>query len=132
MTGALPRHGASAPAYAGAPIQPWTEERIARLVEDATDGVPGATGAAALVRVHRGVARVDLDLVVDHGAHLPTVAEAVRRRLAARVAAETGLTVEAVTVTVVDLRLSAPARPEPGVDAERPGGAVSGGPVAGG
>ncbi|SBT42345.1 Asp23 family, cell envelope-related function [Micromonospora narathiwatensis] len=103
------------------PAQPWTEERVARLVEDAVGRAPAAPDATATVRVCGGVARVDLDLVVEHGAHLPSVAEAVRRRIGVRVGAETGLTVEAVTVTVVDLRLpdgAAPAYDESGADAD--------------
>ncbi|MFD2765031.1 Asp23/Gls24 family envelope stress response protein [Micromonospora eburnea] len=104
-----------------APVRPWTEDRIARLVEDAARRTPAARDAAATVRVHGGVARVDLDLVVDHGTHLPTVAEAVRRRIGVRVGAETGLTVEGTTVTVADLCLPDPADPAyhaPSADAD--------------
>ncbi|MGR6319300.1 Asp23/Gls24 family envelope stress response protein [Micromonospora soli] len=105
MTGTLPRRGTAAPGRAGAPA--WTEATIARLAEDAARRAPAASRPVATVRVDGTAARVDLDLVVDHGAHLPTVGEAVRRRVAAGIEAQTGLTVEAVTVTVVDLRLPA-------------------------
>ncbi|MEU8261804.1 Asp23/Gls24 family envelope stress response protein [Micromonospora sp. NPDC048999] len=146
MTNALPRRGASAPGlgsadgggcglgrrHAGAPARPWSEEHTGRLVEEAAEGLPGATGAAATVRAHGGVVRIDLDLVVDHGTHLPTVAEAVRARVAARVETDAGLTVETVTVTVVDLRLPDAAGPEPRADANAPGGDMSAGPTAGG
>ncbi|MFJ8578038.1 Asp23/Gls24 family envelope stress response protein [Micromonospora sp. NPDC093277] len=111
-----------APAFEPAvPVQPWTEERIARLVEEAASRTPAAAGAEATVRVCGGAARVDLDLVVDHGTHLATVAEAVRHRIGDRVGAETGLTVEAITVTVVDLRLpdqAATAQHEPRADTD--------------
>jgi hypothetical protein len=135
MTDARPRGGAAPPGRGtadgecrklgdgrvGGPVPSWTEERTARLVEEAAQGMPAAAGAAATVWLCGGAARVDLDLVVDHGAHLPTVAEVVRGRVAARVEADTGLTVETVTVTVVGLRLpnpAAPARPEPGAEAD--------------
>ncbi|SCF22055.1 Asp23 family, cell envelope-related function [Micromonospora viridifaciens] len=111
MTGILPRRGASAPERAAALAPPWTEERIAELVEDAACRIPAATGTTATVRVHGGAARIDLDLVVDHGTHLATAAEAVRRLVAARVEACTGLTVEEIILTVVDLRL--PDQPPP-------------------
>ncbi len=146
MTDALPRRGTSPPGPSttdgeppglgrgrcGGPPRPWTEERTARLVEEAAQDLPAATGAAATVRVHGGVARVCLDLVVDLGAHLPTVAEAVRGRVAARVEADTGLIVETVTVTVVDLRLPDATDPEPTAGTNASGNDVSAGPTAGG
>ncbi|KAB1916019.1 Asp23/Gls24 family envelope stress response protein [Micromonospora sp. AMSO31t] len=100
MTGTLPRR-ATAPR---APVT-WSEERTAALAEDVARRTPAVTGPVATVRVDGGAVRVDLDVVVAHGAPLTAVAEAVRRRVAARIEAHTGLTVEAVTVTVVDLRL---------------------------
>ncbi|PWR09683.1 hypothetical protein DKT69_30430 [Micromonospora sicca] len=118
MTGTLPRRGRTAPTGAdatrkrgAAPTGPdatrerWPEERIARLAEDAARRTPGVAVPAATVRADGRAARVDLDLAVDHGRHLPTVAEAVRRRVAAQVEARTGLTVAGVTITVVDLLL---------------------------
>ncbi|MEV0429024.1 Asp23/Gls24 family envelope stress response protein [Micromonospora sp. NPDC050495] len=120
MTGTLPRRG-DAPARArAAPAARWAERRIARLAEDAAARTPAASAPAATVRVAGNVARVDLDLVVDHGAHLPAVAEAVRRRIADRVEAGTGLTVESVTVTVVDLRLPGEHRRTAGDRTARP------------
>jgi uncharacterized alkaline shock family protein YloU len=109
MTGTLPRCGtapspAMVPNAVGATV-PWSEEQIARLAEDAAQRTPAVSGSAATVRVEGRAARVDLDVVVAHGVHLPMAAEGVRRRVAAGIAARTGLTVEAVTVTVVDLRL---------------------------
>ncbi|NES27360.1 Asp23/Gls24 family envelope stress response protein [Micromonospora terminaliae] len=97
MTGTLPRR-ATAPATR-------SEERIAGLAEEAARRDPAVSDPVATVRVDGVAVRVDLDLVVAHGAPLAAVAEAVRRRVAARVGAHTGLTVEAVTVTVVGLRL---------------------------
>lgn len=119
MTGTLPRRGRTAPAGPATPDRRpeerraappatrdrWPEERIARLAEDAARYARGVSAPAATVRADGRAARVDLDLAVDHGEHLPAVAEAVRRRVAAEVEAYTGLTVAAVTVTVVDLLL---------------------------
>lgn len=100
MTGTLPRRATAPPA----PVT-WSEQRTAGLAEEAARRTPGVTDPAATVRVDAAAVRVDLDVVVAHGAPLAAVAEAVRRRVAARIEAHTGRTVEAVTVTVVDLRL---------------------------
>ncbi|MFR9777899.1 Asp23/Gls24 family envelope stress response protein [Micromonospora sp. MS34] len=107
MTGTLPRRG-TAPSAGTAPARWVDEEDIARLAEAAARRTPAVTAPKATVRVDGPAARVDLDVVVDHGVHLPTAADRVRRRAAAEIEAHTGLTVEAVTVTVVDLRLPAP------------------------
>ncbi|MGC3863555.1 Asp23/Gls24 family envelope stress response protein [Micromonospora chersina] len=85
----------------------WSEERMAGLAEEAARRVRAISEPVATVRADGGAARVDLDVVVAHGVELTAVAGAVRRRVAARIEACTGLTVEAVTVTVVDLRLPA-------------------------
>lgn len=92
-------HGAVTPALRRA------EDGIARLAEDAARRTPGVSAPAATAQVDGAAARVDLDVVVDLGVHLPTAAEGVRRRVATGIRAHTGHTVEAVTVTVVDLRL---------------------------
>ncbi|WP_319461742.1 Asp23/Gls24 family envelope stress response protein [Micromonospora sp. RTP1Z1] len=117
MTGTLPRRAGTAPTRPDATPDRWPEERIARLAEDAARHTRGVSAPAATVRADGRAARVDLDLAVDHGEHLPTVAEAVRRRVAARVEAYTGLTVAGVTVTVVDLLLT-----EDGGDTTPPSG----------
>ncbi|MFE9955413.1 Asp23/Gls24 family envelope stress response protein [Micromonospora sp. NPDC005299] len=110
MTGTLPRRVAAPPA----PVT-WSEEWTAGLAEEAARRTPAVTEPVATVRVDGAAVRVDLDLVVEHGAPLTAVAQAVRRRVAARIEAHTGLTVEAVTVTVVDLLL--PGEPtSPAVD----------------
>jgi uncharacterized alkaline shock family protein YloU len=112
MTGTLPRRAAAPPA----PVT-WPEERTAGLAEEAARGTHAVSDPVATVRVDGDAVRVDLEVVVAHGAPLTTVAEAVRRRVAARIEAHTGLTVEAVTVTVVDLRLPGePAGPAAGGD----------------
>ncbi|MFG2164322.1 Asp23/Gls24 family envelope stress response protein [Micromonospora chersina] len=85
----------------------WSEERIGGLAEEAARRTGAVSEPVATVRVDGGAVRVDLDLVVAHGVELTAVAGAVRRRVAARIEACTGLTVEAVTVTVVGLRLPA-------------------------
>ncbi|MFC0032979.1 Asp23/Gls24 family envelope stress response protein [Micromonospora chaiyaphumensis] len=97
MTGTLPRR-------ATAPVT-WPEERTAGLAEEAARRTPAVSDPVAVARVDGAAVRVDLDLVVTHGTPLAGVAETVRRRVAARIEAHTGLTVEAVTVTVVGLRL---------------------------
>ncbi len=120
-----PPRGAAVVRGAGASVR-WAEEEIARLAEDAARRTPAVSAPAATVRVEGPAARVDLDVVVEHGVHLPTAAEGVRRRVAAGIEARTGLTVEAVTVTVVGLSLpgETPA-PVPGRPRRRPGGDVS-------
>ncbi|MEU5530373.1 Asp23/Gls24 family envelope stress response protein [Micromonospora chersina] len=85
----------------------WSEERIAGLAEEAAWRTGAVSEPVATVRLDGGAVRVDLDLVVAHGVELTAMAGAVRRRVAARIEACTGLTVEAVTVTVVGLRLPA-------------------------
>ncbi|MFG2054606.1 Asp23/Gls24 family envelope stress response protein [Micromonospora sp. NPDC048930] len=107
--GTRPPRGAAVPRA----VAPWTEEEIARLAEDAARRTPAVSAPAATVRIDGPAARVDLDVVVTHGVHLPTAAEGVRRRVTAGIEAYTGRTVEAVTVTVVGLRLPGEA-PAPG------------------
>ncbi|MFI6327303.1 Asp23/Gls24 family envelope stress response protein [Micromonospora chersina] len=85
----------------------WSEERVAGLVEEAARRTGAVSEPVATVRADGGAVRVDLDLVLAYGVELATVAGAVRGRVAARIEACTGLTVEAVTVTVVGLRLPA-------------------------
>ncbi|WP_433310598.1 Asp23/Gls24 family envelope stress response protein [Micromonospora chersina] len=85
----------------------WSEERIVGLAEEAAWRTGAVSEPVATVRVDGGAVRADLDLVVAHGVELTAVAGAVRRRVAARIEACTGLAVEAVTVTVVGLRLPA-------------------------
>ncbi|MFI2647887.1 Asp23/Gls24 family envelope stress response protein [Micromonospora fulviviridis] len=142
MTGILPRRATAAPAPApdrpAAPAPapdglatlaagvarrraPWSEERIAGLAEEAARRTGAVSDPVATVRVDGGAVRVDLDLVVEHGAELTAVAGAVRRRVAARIEAYAGLTVESVTVTVVGLRLPAEAASPTGGDRPCPG-----------
>ncbi|SCL33311.1 Asp23 family, cell envelope-related function [Micromonospora rhizosphaerae] len=105
MTGTLPRRGRTAHAHADA-APGRTEDRACRLAEDATRHIPGVYAPAAVtVRADGQAARVYLDLLVGYGEHLPTITEAVRRRVAARIEAHTGLPVQGVTITVVDVVL---------------------------
>ncbi|MEU4365918.1 Asp23/Gls24 family envelope stress response protein [Micromonospora chersina] len=85
----------------------WSEERMAGLAEEAARRTGAVSEPLATVRADGGGVRVELDLVVAYGVELAAVAGVVRRRVAARIEACTGLTVEAVTVTVVGLRLPA-------------------------
>ncbi|MBQ0901191.1 Asp23/Gls24 family envelope stress response protein [Micromonospora sp. U21] len=83
---------------------------VARIAADAAGRVPGVSGAhPATVRMDDRSVGLDLHLITWYGHSVPAVAEAVRVAVADRVAADTGLTVAAVTVTVDDLLL-------PGVD----------------
>nr|WP_161556712.1 Asp23/Gls24 family envelope stress response protein [Micromonospora acroterricola] len=63
----------------------------------------------ATVRLDDRSVSLDLRLITWYGHSVPAVADAVRAAVADRVAADTGLTVTAVTVTVDDLLV-------PGVD----------------
>lgn len=132
MTGLLPRRRTSGQGRPAVPAGPWTEERLARLAEDAARLTPDVSGPVATVRVDGPATRIDLDLVVRYGAHLPTVAEAVRRRVTARIQAHAGRVVESVTVSVVDVLLP-PEPPGPaGWDDDAREGDVDGRPAAGG
>ncbi|MET8348342.1 MULTISPECIES: Asp23/Gls24 family envelope stress response protein [unclassified Micromonospora] len=93
---------------------------VARIAADAAGRVPGVSGAhPATVRVDERSVSLDLHLVTWYGHSVPAVAEAVRVAVADRVAADTGLTVAAVTVTVDDLLV-------PGVDGPRTGWTAGG------
>ncbi|MDG4810226.1 Asp23/Gls24 family envelope stress response protein [Micromonospora sp. WMMD1120] len=63
----------------------------------------------AAVRVDDRTVGLDLHLITWYGHSVPTIAETVRTVVAEQVAADTGLTVAVVTVTVDDLLV-------PGVD----------------
>ncbi|WP_410809140.1 Asp23/Gls24 family envelope stress response protein [Micromonospora sp. 067-2] len=77
---------------------------VARIAADAAGQVPGVSGAhPSSVRLGDRSVGLDLHLVTSYGHSVPAVAEAVRGVVADRIAAETGLTVAAVTVTVDDL-----------------------------
>ncbi|MET8120077.1 Asp23/Gls24 family envelope stress response protein [Micromonospora sp. NPDC005189] len=77
---------------------------VARIATEAADQVPGVSGARpATVRLSDRSVGLDLHLVTSYGHSVPAVAEAVRTAVADRVAAGTGLTVAAVTITVDDL-----------------------------
>ncbi|MEO3775076.1 Asp23/Gls24 family envelope stress response protein [Micromonospora sp. B9E7] len=77
---------------------------VARIAVHAARQVPGVTGAhPATVRLVDRCVGIDLHLVTRYGYSVPAVAEAVRIAVADRVAAGTGLTVAAVTITVDDL-----------------------------
>ncbi|MCO1595000.1 Asp23/Gls24 family envelope stress response protein [Micromonospora sp. RHAY321] len=100
-----------------APTAPDRRERgpagaadIARIAADAAAAVPGVSGAhPATVRLDDRSVSLDLRLITWYGHSVPAVADAVRAAVADRVAADTRLTVETVTVTVDDLLV-------PGVD----------------
>ncbi|MBM0235560.1 Asp23/Gls24 family envelope stress response protein [Micromonospora sp. STR1_7] len=86
---------------------------MARIATDAAGQVPGVSRAhPAAVRLSERSVGLDLHLITSYGHSVPAVAEAVRMAVADRVAAGTGLTVAAVTVTVDDLLV-------PGADGTR-------------
>ncbi|GAB3935974.1 Asp23/Gls24 family envelope stress response protein [Micromonospora vulcania] len=83
---------------------------VARIAVDAAGRVPGVSDVRpATVRPDDRSVTVDLRLIIRYGHSVPAVAEAVRTAVADRVAADTGLAVASVTVTVDDLLV-------PGVD----------------
>ncbi|RLP96552.1 Asp23/Gls24 family envelope stress response protein [Micromonospora sp. CV4] len=93
---------------------------VARIAADAAGGVPGVSDVRpATVRMDGRSVGLDLRLVTWYGHSVPAVAEAVRVAVADRMAADTGLSVAAVTVTVDDLLV-------PGVDVPRTGRTAGG------
>ncbi|MEU7918488.1 hypothetical protein [Micromonospora zamorensis] len=74
---------------------------VARIAAEAARRVSGVTGAhPTAVRLGGGSAGLDLHLVASYGHSVPALAEAVRVAVSERVAAETGVGVAAVTITV--------------------------------
>lgn len=74
---------------------------ISGLAQRVTGGERSAQGVNVDVGEHE--AAVDLRIVVDYGASIPQVADAIRRNVSSRVRAMTGLTVKEVNIDVVDL-----------------------------
>ncbi|MDG4839405.1 Asp23/Gls24 family envelope stress response protein [Micromonospora sp. WMMD967] len=94
---------------------------VARIAAHAARQVPGVTGAhPATVRLADTCVGLDLHLVTTYGYSVPAVTEAVRTAVADRVAAGTGLTVAAVTITVDDLIVPGAHHAEPRPPARRP------------
>ncbi|SCF15117.1 Asp23/Gls24 family envelope stress response protein [Micromonospora chokoriensis] len=94
---------------------------VARIAAHAARQVPGVTDAhPATVRLADTTVGLDLHLVTTYGYSVPAVTEAVRIAVADRVAAETGLTVAAVTITVDDLIVPGAYHADPGPPARRP------------
>ncbi|WP_422740215.1 Asp23/Gls24 family envelope stress response protein [Micromonospora sp. WMMD729] len=90
--------------------------RVGRIAVDAAGRVPGVCDVRPVtVRLDDRSVGLDLDLVTEYGHRVPALADAVRRAVAARVYADTGHAVAAVTITVRDLVLpdSGPATPRP-------------------
>ncbi|RLP85449.1 Asp23/Gls24 family envelope stress response protein [Micromonospora sp. BL4] len=105
---------------AGAGRQELGAADVARIAADAAGGVPGVSDVRpATVRMDGRSVGLDLRLVTWYGHSVPAVAEAVRVAVADRMAADTGLSVAAVTVTVDDLLV-------PGVDVPRTGRTAGG------
>nr|WP_246380681.1 Asp23/Gls24 family envelope stress response protein [Micromonospora jinlongensis] len=87
-----------------------TAADVARIAVEAACRVSGVTRAhPAAVRLGGGSVGLDLHLATSYGHSVPALAEAVRVAVSERVAAETGVGVAAVTITVDDLLV-------PGVD----------------
>jgi uncharacterized alkaline shock family protein YloU len=79
------------------------------------------SGQGVSVEVGEHEAAVDLRIIVDYGASIPQVADAIRRNVASRVKSMTGLTVTEVNIDVADLyyaEASSAAQP-PAVQARR-------------
>ncbi|WUR57098.1 Asp23/Gls24 family envelope stress response protein [Micromonospora chokoriensis] len=94
---------------------------VARIAVHAARQVPGVTGThPATVRLVDTSVGLDLHLVTTYGYSVPAVTEAVRIAVADRVAAGTGLTVAAVTITVDDLIVPGAHHADPGPPVRRP------------
>ncbi len=74
-------------------------------------------GFGVSVEVGEREAAVDLGIVVNYGASIPQVAEALRRNIMNRIQAMTGLTVKEVNISVEDLYF--PEEEQPPTQAER-------------
>ncbi|MCG5439114.1 Asp23/Gls24 family envelope stress response protein [Micromonospora foliorum] len=91
---------------------------VARIAVQAASLVPGVSVVRpAAVRLDDGSVGLDLHLITWYGHSVPTIAETVRAVVTERVAAQTGLSVAVVTVTVDDLLV-------PGVDSSATGTAA--------
>ena len=82
-----------------APFGP--SQSVVSLAKTVTGGTMRELGVQ--VEVGTREAAVDVRIVVDYGASIPAVAEALRRNIAERVEAMTGLKVVQVNIDVVDL-----------------------------
>ncbi len=76
-------------------------QSVVSLAKTVTGGTMRDLGVQ--VEVGTKEAAVDVRIVVDYGASIPAVAEAIRRNVAERVEAMTGLKVVQVNIDVVDL-----------------------------
>ena len=88
-----------------------TEGAVRSLVREAGDSVPGAVvvscGLAGDVGIADAPIRVDVAVSVVYGADLRQVADLVREAVAAALARQTEIVVEALDVTVRDVHLGA-------------------------
>jgi uncharacterized alkaline shock family protein YloU len=64
------------------------------------------------VEVGQSECIVDLAIVVDFGASIPQISDALRRNVSARLAAMTGLTAKEININVTDLFVSPQAQPQ--------------------
>ncbi|MEU4530654.1 Asp23/Gls24 family envelope stress response protein [Micromonospora ureilytica] len=102
----------------GSERRPGDAADVARIAVQAASLVPGVSVVRpAAVRLDDRTVGLDLHLITWYGHSVPTIAETVRAVVADRVAAQTGLTVAVVTVTVDDLLV-------PGVDGPGAGAAA--------
>ncbi|WP_327036113.1 Asp23/Gls24 family envelope stress response protein [Micromonospora ureilytica] len=102
----------------GSERRPGDATDVARIAVQAASLVPGVSVVRpAAVRLDDRTVGLDLHLITWYGHSVPTIAETVRAVVADRVAAQTGLTVAVVTVTVDDLLV-------PGVDGPGAGAAA--------
>ncbi|MET8360921.1 Asp23/Gls24 family envelope stress response protein [Micromonospora sp. NPDC005171] len=108
-TGTNPSTGLAA-GTAGSQHRPGDAADVAQIAVRAASLVPGVSVVRpAAVRLDDWSVGLDLHLITWYGHSVPTIAETVRAVVAERVAAQTGLSVAVVTVTVDDLLV-------PGVD----------------
>ncbi|MGC4869134.1 Asp23/Gls24 family envelope stress response protein [Micromonospora sp. DT53] len=99
--------------------RPGDAADVARIAVQAASLVPGVSVVRpAAVRLDDRSVGLDLHLITWYGHSVPTIAETVRAVVADRVAAQTGLSVALVTVTVDDLLV--PGVDGPGADTTAP------------
>ncbi|MGW3857382.1 Asp23/Gls24 family envelope stress response protein [Micromonospora arida] len=99
--------------------RPGDTADVARIAVQAASLVPGVSVVRpAAVRLDDQSVGLDLHLITWYGHSVPTIAETVRAVVTDRVAAQTGLSVAVVTVTVDDLLV-------PGVDSSGVGTATA-------
>lgn len=83
---------------------------VTGAVSSTTSGAPSTLGVS--VEVGKQEAIISLNIVVDYGARIPSVVQALRKNISLKVQTLTGLTVKAVNVEVSDVYFPDEEQPE--------------------